>query len=381
MPLPASSITVEVLTGPDETEPVRAEWDELAVSQGSPYCAPAWQLAWWRHASPHDSQMRVVVVRGAEGLLGIAPFCASRGLGGLVVYRLLAADISPRVEPLARAGAEREVAEAIAAKLSEGVPRPAVVRLEQVEADRPWPTLLAQCWPGRRPPRLLTEPSETAPTVLLGEPDYESWLAGRSRNFRQQARKRRRLLDSSAGVRAMLEPTAPEEAIGELTRLHLARRGDRPSAAFRPGVREMLAEAGAELAPAGRFRLATLTVDGAVISSHLFVCAGGEVAYWNGGFDDAYAELTPGLEAILGAVEDAFGRGDDRVDLGTGDHPYKLRLADGSDQLRSVAVVPRGPGYALARLRMLPGAARVSLSRKVPERVLALGRRLRLRPS
>ena len=74
----------------------------------------------------------------------------------------------------------------------------------------------------------------------------------------------------------------------------------------------MLAEAGrGARSPKGRFRLWTIEVDGAVISAHLFVEAGGDLVYWLGGIDDEWASnRRPGLLAILAATEDAMGRDD-----------------------------------------------------------------------
>src|SRR5207237_381865 len=75
-----------------------------------PYCAPAWMLAWWRHAAPRRAALRVILVRRGDELLGVAPFFVDRGYGGLARYRFLAAGTSMRVEPLACPGAEGAVA-------------------------------------------------------------------------------------------------------------------------------------------------------------------------------------------------------------------------------------------------------------------------------
>src|SRR4051812_11172134 len=101
----------------DGLEAIRAEWDALAVARGRPYCPPARRPAWWRHVGGSRGRLGVVAAGGQGGLVGFAPFYAEGGPGRPVRYRLMAADVSHRVEPLAAAGAEREVAEAIAAAL------------------------------------------------------------------------------------------------------------------------------------------------------------------------------------------------------------------------------------------------------------------------
>ena len=53
---------------------------------------------------------------------------------------------------------------------------------------------------------------------------------------------------------------------------------------------------------------------------------------------------------ILDAIEDAFARGDRRMDLGPGAQPYKLRFADGNAPLGVVGAGPARPQHA-ARAR------------------------------
>ena len=99
----------------------------------------------------------------------------------------------------------------------------------------------------------------------------------------------------------------------------------------------------------------------------LFLAAGGEVAYWLGGFDDARAAQQPAMQTILAAIEEALEQGDARLDLGAGAQDYKYRFADGEDELRTVTIVPRGPRYALARAALLPDHARRAVTTRIPD--------------
>ena len=45
---------------------------------------------------------------------------------------------------------------------------------------------------------------------------------------------------------------------------------------------------------------------------------------------------------ILAVVEDAFERGEERVDLGLGGQHYKLRFADRNDPVESTNLIPGG---------------------------------------
>ena len=88
------TVSWEVLDSVEAVEPAVADWDRLAVAGGLPYCAPAFLLAWWRHAAPEGAQLRVVVVRDGDGhVAGIGPFYAVARARGPV--DLVAAGLRP----------------------------------------------------------------------------------------------------------------------------------------------------------------------------------------------------------------------------------------------------------------------------------------------
>src|SRR3954454_11905339 len=129
------TVSWEVLDSVEAVEPAVADWDRLAVERGLPYCAPAFLLAWWKHAAPDRAQLRVVVARDAQGdVAGIGPSYAVRERPGLWTWSLLATDLASRIEPLAAPGAEQAIAEAVAPA--------ARLRLHGLRADSPWPALL-----------------------------------------------------------------------------------------------------------------------------------------------------------------------------------------------------------------------------------------------
>jgi len=117
-------------------------------------------------------------------------------------------------------------------------------------------------------------------------------------------------------------------------------------------------------------RVWTVEAGGSVVSAQLFFAAGGEVVYWNGGWDPAWSHERPALAAIYAAVEECFARGDARLDFGEGAHDYKLRFANADDPVAWATVVPRGAAYPVARAATAPrrmrGAARQA-ARAMPE--------------
>src|SRR5829696_1798394 len=378
----ASSELVVTLAGAESLAPA---WDALAEAAGRPYCAPGWLLPWWRHVAPRGSQLRVVAVREGDELIGLAPFHVFRWRG-LPAYSLLGTNLSSRVEPLVREGHAEEATRAFAAALAGARPTPAVVHLWGVPAASRWPERLAEAWPGP-PPLVHRRSSVAAPTVTLGAGDVDAWLRGRSTNFRGQMRRfRRRLEDAGAVFRVTERPEDVDADLAEFERLHSLRFADRGgSDAFPPGAREMLREAGRNLLPSRRFRLASIEIDGRPIASHLFVAAGSEISFWNTGFDDAYGHLRPSYIGLVDAVAAGFEDGYARLDLGVGEQDYKYRFADSEDQLEWAALIPRTGRSALARAAYAPDQLRYAITTRLEpdqkERLRHLANRVRRRKS
>jgi CelD/BcsL family acetyltransferase involved in cellulose biosynthesis len=374
----APLLTGELLETPAAIEPYRADWDRLAVESGRPYCAPAWALSWWRHAGPARGHLRVVAALDGGRLAGIAPLGMRRWLG-LSRYSFLGSEVTARVEPLARSGLEAPVAAAIASTLAGARPGVDLLEFTRVPADSDWPALLAGSWPGARRPWVRAADSVSAPVVTLDAGTFDEWMGGKSSNFRQQMRRGRRQLEAKgARFRAATHSDLDRDVEG-FVRLHHARWAARGgSDALGPGAREALAAAGRDLLDSERFRLEAIEIDGELISSHLFLAAGGEASYWLGGFDERLAAQRPAMVSLVAAVEDGLRRGERRLDLGPGAQEYKHRLANDEDRLHNVTLAPRSRRYAAARLALALRDARRELMRRIPpDGRRRLGRRLR----
>jgi len=349
---------VEVLEELPALEAIAAEWDALAVASARPLSAPGWLLAWWRALAPVDAALRVVVARDGGQLVGLAPYFAARE-GGLVHYRPLGSDdMGIRNTPLAAEGWELPVARAVAAALAEASPAPAAVHLSQADAGSPWPLLLTRAWPGLFTPRRERLREASAPTLHLEAPSYEEWLASKSSNFRQRLRRdSRKLSERGAQTTMAASHEELERALEDFRRLHGARWGGESPLAGEAGHRMMI-DAGAALLAQERFRVWTISVEGAPITVQIFVAAGGEVTYWNGGWDPEWSALSPAMLGICAGLEDAFARGERRIDFGEGDHHYKTRLADRDEPIAWTVLYPRGARYPRTLVATAPARAR-----------------------
>ena len=350
-------------------EGLRAPWDELAVATGRPFAAPAWCLAWWRHVSPPGAALAVVAVRDGTDLVAVAPLWTRRGPGGVTTARFLGTGVSLRGTPVAAPGAEEQAAAVIAEVLAGAPGAPDVVAFDGVPGDDPWPALLRRAWPGRRRPWGYRVRDMPAPTLALDGTDYAAWLASRSRNFRSQLGRRRRQLErAGASLRMASGPDEVAAGLSAFAALHHRRWADRGgSGVLDERVERMLADVAAELAPCGRFRLWVLEVDGEPVSSQVLVGAGGELAYWLGGFDEAWASHQPALQTLVAAAEHAWSVGDRRLDLGAGGQSYKYRLADGEELLEWRVLVPGGRRQPLALATLAPRHGTRAVVERMPQ--------------
>jgi CelD/BcsL family acetyltransferase involved in cellulose biosynthesis len=186
-------------------------------------------------------------------------------------------------------------------------------------------------------------------------------------------RDRRRLEERGAhfGTATLADLDRSLEALARLRRARVGPRKDSPSLDEFERMEKMLDEVGRELVPRGRMRLFYVAVAGETISAHLFLAAGGEVAYVMGGFDGAWAKWHPSLVTIVEAIKDGMARGEARIDFGPGDQPYKFRFADGQDELFGwTLIIPRGPRSLLARLHVAAFVQlRSWLAKRIPDGV------------
>jgi CelD/BcsL family acetyltransferase involved in cellulose biosynthesis len=347
-------LTFEIASSEDEIGLLGPAIDRLAVECGQPLMSAAWTLSWWRHRRPDSAALRAVAVRDGFRLVGFAPFFVHDSQARGRAYRMVGAGSFFRMEPLAARGQQASVAQAIANALAVVEPAPRTIRFEGIDAASTWPSLLGGAWPGGVRPHLDTDRAATqsAPTLWLRQRTWDEWLAGKSRNFRSQTGKRRRRATRS-GVAIRLAGTRQEvdDGLEALFRLH-HRRWDRRggSGALDDTTERMLRDVTAHESRPERLRLFTLVAEGKFLACYLCAAAGGQVTPVQLGFDPDMAALSPGNLIVLAALEDAFARGDRRVDFGPGAEPYKLRLAEADEPLAWTTLVPRGRLSRGARL-------------------------------
>ena len=112
--------------------------------------------------------------------------------------------------------------------------------------------------------------------------------------------------------------------------------------------------------PSGRVRLSTIERPGEVVATDMVMSAGHESSFWLSGFDDAWANMSPGQVNVVLCVEESMQRGDEVFDMGPGTEPYKYRFT--ADD-----VILQGPGPGRAGA-CVPSTLRPSSCPSVPGR-------------
>jgi CelD/BcsL family acetyltransferase involved in cellulose biosynthesis len=419
-------------------ERLQPEWDALAVASSLPMASPGWMLPWWRHLAPAGAELRVVTVHDRERLVGIAPFFLAPPLRREPrTYRLLAAEVSTSVAPLAAPGREWEVAGAIAETLAEPEHRPDLLALEPMPLASPWLMALRERWPGAVRPWGWRYDVQSAPIVSLHDESFDAWLATRSAKFRTSMRRLQRLFDAAGGAMRLSTSETLAQDLEAFQRLHAARwagLGQSRFVALGEPFAEMLRDAGSALLAIGdpasdagsallaagdpisdagsalpatgdpasdageprahsrqaaglaskpasgpRFQLRLLEIAGEAICADVSIVGGGEIVGFNNGWDERFKRMSPPLLAFMYDVEEGFARGYRRLQLGWGGNMYKQRFANGDDPVAwSLLLMPgaRAP-LTLARAGPLLAASWLRASAK---RMLTPRQLERLRP-
>jgi CelD/BcsL family acetyltransferase involved in cellulose biosynthesis len=321
---------VEILADPADEPGLVDEWRALAEAAGNAFTTPEWYGAYARHYGA-DAPPFVVRVRDADGsLAGLLPLCRS----GRTV-RFAGANVGDRFAPVAVAGREAEVARAAAGALG----REAVV-LHNVDAGAPWIGALGEGLRGRVAATRLR--GSVMPFVPLTGHTWDTFLGARSRNFRSQVRRKERALVDGEGAkfRATAVPGEVRADVAEFFRLHNSRWDEREggSTITSPAVHAFHEDFAAAALEQGWLRMSFLEVEGTAVAALYAWRIGGRYAYFQAGFDTAWADKSVGLVLMAHTVREAIEEGADEYDLLLGDETYKARFATDERAVETLVV-------------------------------------------
>ena len=180
----------------DGLEVLTEDWSRLAEASGNVFSTPEWAEVWWRHYG-EERDLRVVALREAGGgVAGILPLYLNRSRP-LRVLRFIGHGAADQLGPVCAPADRGRVAAALREVLRDRDTRADLLVGDRLSAVEGWSRLS-----GARV--LLSEPS---PTLAIDGQSWDEFLATKSKNFRDQVRRRERKLAKSHDLAFRLSDT------------------------------------------------------------------------------------------------------------------------------------------------------------------------------
>ena len=311
----------------------RADWTRLAAEMGSPFSTWEWADSWWRHMEP-GGELALRACRDGDGwTVAILPLYVRRR-GPLRVVRFVGQGPADQLAPICAPADRERTARALRRALDERIGGWNTALLERLPGEQDWPRMLGA-------PVTRTEPS---PVLEAGGMDFDAWLKSRSKNFREQVRRRERKLAKAHDLQYRLseDPARLDADYDELVRLHRLRFGD-SSRAFDPPRDALHREFARAALDGGFLRLWTLELDGRPAAAWLGYRMGGTEWYYQAGRDPDLERESVGFVLMAHTIRSALDDGMSAYRLLLGDESYKDRFASADHGLDTI-VLSRGLG-------------------------------------
>jgi glycosyltransferase involved in cell wall biosynthesis/CelD/BcsL family acetyltransferase involved in cellulose biosynthesis len=339
-----------------EPAAAREQWQQLGERSGNLFATWEWADAWWGVYGEGRTPL-VSVARRADGTpLAVLPLYAWRERPARVI-RMIGHGAADELGPVC-AREDRVAAAAALSRALEGAGRWDLLIAERLRAGEDWGSLL-----GARPISREESP------VLRFPGGFEEFLAARSRNFREQVRRRERKLARAHEISYRLadDPQRLHDDLTTLFSLHAARWADEGANAF-AGPRERLHRDFATRAlERGWLRLWLLEADGAPVAAWYGFRFGGAEWYYQAGRDPAWDDRSVGFVLMAHTIRAALDDGVHEYRFLIGGEEYKSRFASDVEYMDSYARAATTRGRlitaAQARARKLPPALKRPIGR------------------
>jgi CelD/BcsL family acetyltransferase involved in cellulose biosynthesis len=309
-----------------EIEDVREPWQRLGERSGNPFLTWEWASTWWRHFGA-DGALRVLACEADGGNVeALVPLYRTR-YRRVPALRFVGHGPGDQLGPVCAAAHRPLAAQALRGLLRGSPAGAALLVAEGLPADEGWEDVLGGTTLDRSPSPVLSADGRT----------WDEFLASRSRNFREQVRRRERRLGEGHELRYRLADEATFEAdFDTLARLHDMRWegttsvfAGRQGAFQRDAARAMLAE--------GRLRLWILELDGEPAAAWQGFRMGGAEWYYQSGRDPRFDRERPGFVLLCHTIRTALEDGLDEYRFLLGGEAYKDRFANADPGLVSLA--------------------------------------------
>lgn len=331
-----------------ELDALREEWDGLAEQSQNVFASWDWTAIWWRHFGAGRSSL-TTACRSADGrLVAVLPLYVWRSRP-LRIVRLIGHGAGDELGPICAPADRPAAARALRAALRDE--RWDVFVGEQLPGEGGWSALLGARVLGRAGSPLLRFPGTS----------WDELLAARSRNFREQVRRRERKLAQKYELRYRLadDPSRLQEDLDTLFALHGARWSGRESAFG--GPREAFhREFAARALERGWLRLWLLELDGGTVAAWYGFRYGGVESFYQAGRDPSWDRASVGFVLLAHSIREALRDGMREYRFLRGGEEYKYRFASDDPGLETIGLS-----------RGIAGAAALAAAVVLPERLRA----------
>jgi CelD/BcsL family acetyltransferase involved in cellulose biosynthesis len=354
----------------DELAPYADAWDHLSASV--PFRGWTWLSTWWRHygadAKSTDRELCVLAVfDDGESLVGLSPwYVQSTTAFGSVVRMLGSGEVcSDYLTLLCRHDLEEDIAEIVAEYLTDTLPDHTSehYRWDRIELfgvdceDRPTDYLVESlrhrgCTIHRR---------STVNCWRIDLPtDWETYLAGLSKKFRQEVRRlERKYLESGKAVLRTIDKLGDlPKGLELLVELHQRRWRSlgKPGCYASPNFTNFLYEVSPLLMQQGQMQIQWLEIDGQPAAVEYQLVGGGVVYDYQTGIEPDAVEHQPGKLTNMANIRRAIKSGHRGYDFLRGDEPYKAHFRAKPRPNMEIRIVPDRPAPLLRHKLWLTGS-------------------------
>jgi CelD/BcsL family acetyltransferase involved in cellulose biosynthesis len=300
----ASPYCVETLRRIDSPDDSIARWRSLPqvaqeFTQSAEWTAVAAQSLY------ASGSLRFIQLSQHGDVVGLAPMAVTRG--GFV-ERVEIAGATTLFEPCGFAYRDQETLQALCRAVV-GTGRPVV--LQRIEADGALAQTFKAAARGRG--QLLQFKASGAPVVPIAS-SWDQYFQSLSSRRRQDYRRARRGLERLGKIEVEIrspDAATVEAGMAEAMRVEAASWKGREGSAMRtnPRLSGFFLQLASRLARLGQLRLCFLRLNGQAIAMQVAVVHGGRWWVLKIGYDERWAEHSPGIQLMWDVLREAFERG------------------------------------------------------------------------
>jgi CelD/BcsL family acetyltransferase involved in cellulose biosynthesis len=322
---------------------VRHDWSRLARRAGNVFSTWEWADSWHRHLG-FDSKLAIAAALRATGeTAALLPVCVARERP-VRLMRFVGYGLSDQLGPISAPADRAAAAAALRQHVTDAVGNAGLFLGERLWGPERMASELGAVTVVRAP----------SPVLPVEGRSFDDYLSSRSRNFRDQVRRRERKLRRQFKLvfRLTDDPATLDTDMRTLMRLHALRWSNGESGAFAAQRRPFHLEFSRRALENGWLRLWTMELDDVPVAAWYGFRYAGVETFYQSGRDPGLERENVGFVLLCHTIRSAFQDGMKEYRFGLGGEPYKSRFTEHDPGLDTVALAFGIRGHlALAALK------------------------------